>query len=79
MFYLSKNIRREVVCVFLKSYVYEDSEMRENALSDIDSRLRRIFGSKTFMRDLSKPANAWLDESAEEVANQIILFVSSLE
>ena len=79
MFYLSKNIRREVVRVFLKSYVYEDSEMRENALSDIDSRLRRIFGSKTFMRDLSKPANAWLDESAEEVANQIILFVSSLE
>ena len=79
MFYLSKNIRREVVQAFLKSYVYDDSEMRENTLTEIASRIRRIFSSKTFMSNLSKPANAWLDESVEGVASQIISFISSLE
>lgn len=79
MFYLTKSIRREVVRVFLKSYVYDDLEMRENTLTEIDNRLRRIFSSKTFMSNLSKPANAWLDESADGVANQIISFVLSLE
>ena len=79
MYYLSKSLRLDVVQMFLKSYVYEDAKMQENAISDVEGRLRRIFANKTFMRNLSKPANAWLNESADRVADQLILFVSTMK
>lgn len=78
MYYLSKSVRREVVQMFLRSYIYEDVKMQENAISDVEGRLRRIFSNKTFMRDLSKPANAWLEESAEHVADQLISFLRTV-
>ena len=79
MYYLSKSLRLDVVQMFLKSYVYEDAKMQENAISDVEGRLRRIFANKTFMRNSSKPANAWLNESADRVADQLILFVSTMK
>jgi predicted nucleotidyltransferase component of viral defense system len=79
MYYLSKSLRLDVVQMFLKSYVYEDAKMQENAISDVEGRLRRIFANKTFMRNLSKPANAWLNETADRVADQLILFVSTMK
>ena len=59
-------------------YIFDDAGMRENAIPDIAARLGRIFGNKTFMRALSRPANAWLDVSAEEAAADIVAFISSL-
>ena len=48
-------------------------------MSAITGRLRRVFGNKTFMRNLSRPVNAWLDVAPEEVTSEIIAFISSLE
>ena len=63
----------------LKETVLNDDVMRENTIADVVARLGRVFGNRAFMRNLSKPTNAWLDVPAEEAASSILAFISSLE
>ena len=79
MYYLSRNARLPATKKLLSAYIFDDSGMRENTISDIASRLVRVFGNKTFMRNLSRPVNAWLDVDIGEVTSSIVAFVSSLE
>lgn len=79
MYYLSRRTKRAAVRKLLKEYIFDDVKMRENAISDIKARLDRIFGNKMFMRNLSRPVNAWLDVPPEEAAASITAFISSLE
>lgn len=78
MSYLSKRVKHEVLKSYIKAYVYDDTVMRENVLSDIENRLRRVFGNKSFMRALSRPANAWLDIPVEKAVSDLLSFMSSL-
>lgn len=79
MYYLSRHARRSAVRKLLKTYIFDDSRMRENSIYDIVDRLGRVFGNKTFMRNLSRPVNAWLDVAPEEASSDIVAFISSLE
>lgn len=79
MYYLSRHVRLTVVRRLLKAYIFDDSKMREGTVSDIVGRLLRVFGNKTFMRNLSRPTNAWLDVMPEKATSGIVAFISSLE
>lgn len=79
MYYLSGRVKREGVRELLKVYIFDDAEMRENDMPTIVARLGRVLGNKTFIHNLSRPVNAWLDVPTGEVAAGIIAFVSSLE
>jgi predicted nucleotidyltransferase component of viral defense system len=79
MYYLSTRVNHDAVRKLLQGYIFDDAGMRENAISDIVARLGRVFGNKTFMRALSKPANAWLDVPAGKATATIVAFISSLE
>ena len=79
LYYLAERTERDVVRKMLKESILDDVRMRENAIADVVARLSRVFGNRAFMRSLSKPANAWLDLSAEEVASAILAFISSLD
>lgn len=79
MYYLSGRVKPDAVRKLLRAYIFDDAGMRENAISDIVARLGRVFGNKTFMRALSRPANAWLDVPADKATATIVAFISSLE
>ena len=79
IYFLSRHARMSVVRKLLKAYIFDDSRMRENSIYDIVDRLGRIFGNRTFMRNLSRPVNAWLDVAPEEAVSDIVAFISSLE
>lgn len=79
MYYLSGLVKPDAVRKLLRAYIFDDAGMRENAISDIVARLGRVFGNKTFMRALSRPANAWLDVPADKATATIVAFISSLE
>jgi predicted nucleotidyltransferase component of viral defense system len=79
MYYLSRRTKRAAVRKLLKEYIFDDAKMKENTVVDIKARLDRIFGNKMFMRNLSRPVNAWLDVPPEEAAASITAFISSLE
>lgn len=77
--YLAGRTRHDIVRRMLKESVLDDDGMRENAIADVVARLNRVFGNTAFMRNLSKPVNAWLDVPAEDATSAILAFVSSLE
>lgn len=79
IYYLSSRVRMSVVRKLLKAYIFDDNGMRENSIYDIVNRLGRVFGNKTFMRNLSRPVNVWLDVKPEEASSDIVAFISSLE
>lgn len=79
MYYLSGRVKPDAVRKLLRAYIFDDAGMRENAISDIVARLGRVFGNQTFMRALSRPANAWLDVPADKATATIVAFISSLE
>lgn len=79
MYYLSGSVKPDAVRKLLRAYIFDDAGMRENTISDIVARLGRVFGNKTFMRALSRPANAWLDVPADKATAIIVAFISSLE
>ncbi len=79
LYYLARRTNRDAVRKMLKEYVFDDGGMRENATADVVGRLGRIFGNSAFMRNLSKPTNAWLDVPAAEAASAILAFISSLD
>ena len=78
MYYLLTRTRKTVVRRYVKLYIFDDARMRENGIADVVGRLERVFGNKTFMRSMSRPANAWLDVAPEKVAADIVSFISSL-
>ena len=78
MYYLSQHVRRTAVKKLIKGYIFDDAKMRENGVPDILRRLGRIFGNRKFLRNLARPANAWLDVPAEEATADIVAFISSL-
>jgi hypothetical protein len=78
LFYLSERVDTGVLKEYLRIYIYDDNEMFENNAQDIENRLMRIFASKVFLRRLSNPANAWLDETAENVAHSLLDYIREL-
>ena len=78
MFYLSSRIDSRVLGEYIRMHIFEDGEMLENDMRDIEGRLGRIFSSKTFLKRMSNPDYAWLDVAPEKVAADIVSFISSL-
>ena len=78
MCYLLGMLNRDLLNTYLKLYIYDDALMRENVLSDIDKRLHRVFGDKSFIRALSNPTNAWLDVPTDKATSELLSFLSSL-
>ena len=79
MYYLSTRLSRDVVRRYLQVYIFDDARMREDSILDIVVRIRRIFDNKAFKRNVSRPANAWIDVPVEEAMAALVAFVSSLE
>ena len=78
MCYLLGMLNRDLLNTYLKLYIYDDALMRENVLSDIEKRLHRVFGDKSFIRALSNPTNAWLDVPTDKATSELLSFLSSL-
>ena len=62
----------------MRLYIFDDSKMLENSIGDVLARLKRIFKNGRFMHGLSRPAVAWLDVKAGEVASSILAFFENL-
>lgn len=74
MFYLSGHLDANVLGAYLRMYIFDDGVMLENNVRDILRRLERIFSSKTFLRRMANPDNAWLDEPVGTVVETLIGF-----
>lgn len=78
LFYLCSRIDAKVLDEYLRICIFNDEEMLENDVHDIERRLNRIFSNKTFLKRMGNPDHAWLDETVETVAGTLLEFFKHL-
>ena len=76
--YLADAVDRETLRRFIALLVFNDEGMRENDFASIRSRMRRIFGSSTFMQRLSGAGANWMNEPPRRVVAKILSFLDTL-
>lgn len=78
LYYLSRRIRKTVLRTYMKLYIYDDGKTRENNIAAVVRRLQRIFANRRYMKQLSNPVYAWLDESPSDITAWLVDFLSGI-
>ena len=78
MFYLCGRVDVKVLGEYLRTYIFEDGEMLENDVSDIERRLMRVFSGRAFLGRMANPDYAWIDEPVETVVKTLLEFIRGL-
>ena len=78
IFYLSQHIDSAKLKLCLDAYIFNDTEMHENSVSDIINRIQRTFSYEPYLKSLIRSNKNWLDESIVEVTTGLIDFFKSL-
>ena len=77
--YLADVVDRDILRRFIALLVFNDDNMRENDFASIRNRVRRIFGSPTFIQRLSNAAANWMNEPPRKVATKILAFLEAID
>lgn len=78
IFYLSDLIDPIKLKLCFKYYIYDDSGMRENNITDIIRRVERTFKDKTYLSNLKKSKKNWLNQDVSTVISKILEFLNTL-
>lgn len=65
----------------LKSFqviIFNDNTMFEETLENINSRLKSIFKSNTYKRNLTDPKNNWLDIPINDAIEKVLYYIEEL-
>ena len=75
MYYLKDFVTNEKLMVALKTYIFNDTTMKENNGNDIVKRLKFAFSDKGYIRRLDSSDKRWIDEEIEIVTEGILEFI----
>ena len=76
--YLSERADKEKLLYCMGKYIFEDKTLSVNDLADVTLRLEQVFGSKSFVQNVSRSRRNWLDVSAEKAIASDLEFFRSL-
>lgn len=62
----------------LDTYIFSDATMKEDTGSDIEKRLKIIFGEQGYIRRLDTSDKRWIDEDINVVTEGLLEFVSNI-
>ena len=79
IYYLSKNTDKKKLYQTLEVMVFSDSNMKENSIDDIISRVEFTFKNKMYLKNLSTSRKNWLNIDNEKVIDGIIKFLYDLK
>lgn len=78
MYYLKDRVNKDRLHKYIKLLIFDDEGMRENTIEDIMRRVQKALGDKQFKKRISDSRQRWFDESIDDIADAIILFVKGL-
>lgn len=78
MYYLSQYIDKDKLVFCFQRYIFNNEDMKENTISDVLGRIRRIFGNAVYTNKLVSTNTNWLDIEISVVLNTIEKFVEEL-
>ena len=64
---------------YLKTYIFDDIDMREKDIDSVVNRIRMTFNNKDYRRMLKTTNLNWLDVEIDEMLNEIVSFLHSLK
>lgn len=77
LYYLTDKVNLNVLKNCFNTYIYSDSSMKENNISDVLNRINDVFCSKTYLKSLSTTDKNWLNVEIVDVINKIINFLQT--
>lgn len=78
MYYQCGNIDISKVRKCLDTYIFSDSEMRENNMQDIVKRVSSVFSNSIYRDKVDKSDKRWLDDDIEDIFVEIISYLENL-
>lgn len=75
----NKKLDNKKLLKIMNILIFEDKEMIENNINDVEVRLERIFKSKNFRKNLNNPKVNWLDVSIDVALECILNFFKKIE
>ena len=79
IYYHCDKIKTEKILVCMDSFVFNDSEMRENNMADVHRRISRIFQDKIYKNTVDKSDKRWLDDDIDMIFDRILGFIESMK
>lgn len=79
IYYLSNYVKKEKMISYLKTYVFNDTDMREKDIDSVVNRIKMTFNNKDYRRLLRTTNLNWLNVEVDEMLNEIISFLHSLK
>ena len=78
MYYHSGNMNKDLLMQCFGTYIFDDSDMRENNMSDIVKRISVVFSDRRYINRLDTSDKRWLDDDIGLVTGTILDFLKSL-
>ncbi|MDO4197804.1 MAG: nucleotidyl transferase AbiEii/AbiGii toxin family protein [Erysipelotrichaceae bacterium] len=78
--YLSENTDKEKLLMCIRTYIYEDEDMKENSIDDIIIRINRTFIDRRYLSSLNSSQNKsdWLGIGTDAALEKITDFLHTL-
>ena len=77
--YLSESVNVSRLKDYITTYIFEDTEMKENSIDDIVYRLDSTFNNKSYLKSVERSTKSnWLQLTSEAAFNVIISFIKEL-
>lgn len=74
MYYHCDNLNVQKLMSCPDSYIFADSDMRENNMSDVVNRITKIFQNSIYRLKVDQSDKRWLDASIDEIFAKILEF-----
>lgn len=76
--YLMRNLDESKLKVCLDEYIFEDEDMRECSINDINTRLKKVFSNPRFKRNLDTTDKNWLGKDIDNTLKDILDYFDKL-
>lgn len=79
MYYLGQRVDKNKLTECIDSFIFKDTNMRENSMEDIVKRLELSFANKTYIRRIETSKARWMDEDISVITKGIIAVIEEFK
>ena len=79
MYYLTDTVDTKRLKTYIRAYILDEKDMRENEMDDIVSRMERTFRNRTYRSRIQRALKAnWIDEQVNQVFDKLLMFIRNI-
>lgn len=79
MCYLTDIVDKDRLAEYIKTYIIEDADMKENSIDAILTRAEQTFQNRTYRNRIQKATRAnWMEITIDQAYDKLITFLETL-